>query len=459
MHGRRATVCTALYLLVATVAVLSMRYALDRARLRTDLVAGVGSHSGGSGTAAAPRNLAAPHGALTPESRQQNEEGASAQAPRGPRDATAGASGRQSDSAPSSQQQRQGQEEGEGEEEESRRAQSQSNAALSPTQVAQLLAQQASTCTCQRNVDAVFRCMSEQSALLLRAYIVAIEGASSSAGRDVAITTDGPSADNATTARPAPAWPCGDAAYLASTCYLNATRTAANVYGALSRCAFPLANLLVCGARAAQAPGAPNRTAPSLLGGAPYILGTLFDAQRAGSVVQCVGALDGYARALANGTACYDVCSAASAADFARDPCAATTCRTLFGRTRSLDSARRGSCAATLLDAAARFALRALRPRVAGGDARGTIAYASCWSRAEQLAQCARQNVAQGGGMLGPTADCTARARALALCIGGAPLGRAVTTCMARDAPIAMRCAPMVDVDYPVWFFNTTARA
>ncbi|KAK4537337.1 hypothetical protein CDCA_CDCA12G3362 [Cyanidium caldarium] len=333
---------------------------------------------------------------------------------------------------------------------------------------------------CAVTMNAVYGCLKTQTEVLLRVFLTVTDGWSRGGGGGAQ---------------------CQQAAQLLATCYADQRSDDMNSpgkglssagqasiggrsdpYEAVRACEFYLANWLLCIDRVYTDNGAQR---PSLLGGPAGILGTLLepvslreapDTYRASdtppktrSILFCMELWHRYYLAMRDDTACFSVCAVkATGADAL---CPTAMCRALFqGATEAPSPSRRSRhpdelpaipCAASLLDTLAQVALHVL----AGGDnataatsLTAPLNYQPCLTGAEALRDCLRSNVAVGGGVLGPVRNCRYALRTLADCIGGAPAQETAEVCVARDVNYAVRCAPMVDVDYRAWFFNTTNR-
>ncbi|KAF6001649.1 hypothetical protein F1559_000763 [Cyanidiococcus yangmingshanensis] len=334
-------------------------------------------------------------------------------------------------------------------------------------------------CNCAQELDTAFSCLKVQSDVLVRVLVTAVEGYR----------------------KP---WRCQDAGVLLATCYLdqrhgNLSSPALSLatveqhslgghsdpFQALWACEFYLANFLLCIDDLAG--GAENGTR-SLLGGAGHILGELLvpvarpdmqsrdilrDPQRATSLLYCLLNWHRWVRHMEEDSACVALCQPVETAPSLDTICTDSLCTALFRESRSSPLTLAGltvperptprACVTWLFDVLAELAvlLDAGEPVTTNVFALSdSTSYGACWPAAQRLAHCMRTNVVEGnGGVLGPTRSCQQLLGDLSECIGGIALRQTAENCVTKDINWAVRCAPMVDLDYHTWFFDAVRDA
>jgi hypothetical protein len=331
-------------------------------------------------------------------------------------------------------------------------------------------------CSCAQEIDTAFNCLKIQSDVLVRALVT-------------------------TALSYAKPWRCQDAASLLATCYLDQrygnlsspTVSLATVeqrvlggysdpFQALWACEFYLANFLLC---VDDLVGGSGNTTRSLLGGAGHILGELLvpvgrpdmrsrqilrDPKRTSSILYCLLNWHRWVLHLQENTACIEPCEAVDAAPTFDKICTGSLCAVLFREPRgppvtlaSLTTPERPvprACIAWLFDVLAQLALLADEKELGSNNLFAlseTASYGSCWPIAQRLAGCLYTNVVDGngGGLIGPVHRCDKSLGDLSECIGGIALRETALHCATRDNLWAVRCAPMVDLDYRSWYFGT----
>jgi hypothetical protein len=333
----------------------------------------------------------------------------------------------------------------------------------------------AARCNCAQELDTAFSCVKVQSDVLLRALVTAVRGYRTP-------------------------WRCRDAGVLLATCYLDqrygnlsspvlslatVEQHAAGGYSdpfqALWACEFYLANFLLC---IDDLAGGADNASDSLLGGPGHILGELLvpvtrpdmqsrnilrDPQRATSILYCLLNWHRWVRHMEEGNACVSMCQSENAAPSLDTICTDALCTALFRETRSSPLALAGldtpgpassrACVTWVFDLLAQLALLldVREPASANPFALSdSTSYAGCWPTAQNLARCIRTNIIRGnGGVLGPSRSCLKLLGDLSECIGGISLRQIAENCVSKDLNWAVRCAPLVDLDYRAWYFNS----